>query len=115
MLNLRLYMFQRITALVMAPLVLGHLAVMIYAIQGGLSAAEILGRTQGSLVWLLFYGMFVAAVSVHGAIGLRTVAFEWGGLKGAALDGFMWITGLGLFALGARAVWAVTFAKGLGA
>ena len=50
MLNLRLYMFQRMTALLMAPLVVGHLAVMIYAVQGGLSASEILGRTQGSLV-----------------------------------------------------------------
>ena len=29
MLSLRLYMLQRITALLMAPLVLGHLAVMI--------------------------------------------------------------------------------------
>lgn len=108
MLNLRLYMLQRITALLMAPLVLGHLAVMIYAIQGGLSTAEILGRTQGSFLWFVFYGTFVIAVSIHGAIGLRTVAHEWAGLKGAALEAFMWITGLGLFALGARAVWAVT-------
>lgn len=106
--NLRLYMLQRITALVMAPLVLGHLAVMIYAIQGGLSAAEILGRTQGSVLWFLFYGTFVVAVSIHGAIGLRTVAHEWGGLKGTVLDTFMWVVGFGLFALGARAVWAVT-------
>ena len=82
----------------------------IYAIQGGLSAAEILGRTQGSLAWFLFYGTFVVAVAIHGAIGLRTIAFEWGGLKGAALEVFMWATGLCLFALGARAVWAVTFA-----
>ncbi len=110
MLNLRLYMLQRITALLMAPLVLGHLAVMIYAIQGGLSAAEILGRTQGSVLWFLFYGTFVVAVSIHGAIGLRVIVHEWGGLKGVALDGFMWIAGLGLFALGARAVWAVTLA-----
>lgn len=110
MLNLRLYMLQRITALLMAPLVLGHLVVIVYAIQGGLSAAEILGRTQGSILWFLFYGIFVVAVSVHGAIGLRAIAFEWGGLKGAALETFMWISGLGLFALGARAVWAVTFA-----
>lgn len=110
MLGLRLYMLQRITALLMAPLVLGHLAVMIYAIQGGLSAAEILGRTQGSLLWFLFYGGFVVAVSVHGAIGLRVIAFEWGGLKGPALELFMWITGLALFGLGARAVWAVIFA-----
>ncbi len=108
MLTLRLYMLQRITALLMAPLVLGHLAVLIYAIQGGLSAAEILGRTQGSALWFLFYGSFVVAVSIHGAIGLRTVAHEWGGLKGIALEVFMWGVGLGLFALGARAVWAVT-------
>lgn len=110
MLNLRLYMLQRITALLMAPLVLGHLAVMIYAIQGGLSAAEILGRTQGSVPWFLFYGLFVLAVSVHGAIGLRVICHEWGGLKGAALDVLMWVAGLGLLTLGARAVWAVTFA-----
>ena len=63
MLNLHLYMLQRITALIMAPLVLGHLAVMIYAIQGGLTVAEILGRTQGSWFWFLFYGLFVLAVS----------------------------------------------------
>lgn len=110
MMNLRLYMLQRITALLMAPLVLGHLAVMIYAIQGGLSAAEILGRTQGSISWFIFYGTFVVAVSVHGAIGLRVIAHEWGGLKGALLDAFMWVAGLSLFALGACAVWAVTFA-----
>ena len=115
MLNLRLYMLQRITALLMAPLVLGHLAVMIYAIQGGLSTGEILGRTQGSILWFLFYGTFVFAVSIHGAIGLRTVLHEWGGLKGTALEAVMWIIGLGLFTLGARAVWAVTFAQGLGA
>jgi len=110
MLTLRLYMLQRITALLMAPLVIGHLAVMIYAIQGGLSAAEILGRTQGSVLWFLFYGTFVVAVAMHGAIGLRTILHEWGGLKGAALDAATWLIGIGLFALGARAVWAVTFA-----
>jgi len=110
MLNLRLYMLQRITALLMAPLVIGHLAVMIFAIRGGLSAEEILGRTQGSALWFLFYGTFVVAVSVHGAIGLRAIVHEWGGLRGTALEAFMWVSGLGLFLLGARAVWAVTFA-----
>ena len=115
MLSLRLYMFQRLSALLMAPFVVGHLAVMIYAVQGGLSTAEILGRTQGSLPWFLFYGTFVVAVSIHGAIGLRAIVFEWGGLKGPAIEAFMWIVGLGLFGLGARAVWAVTFAEGVGA
>lgn len=110
MLTLRLYMLQRITALLMAPLVLGHLAMMIYAVQGGLSAAEILGRTQGSILWFLFYGIFVISAAIHGAIGLRTIAHEWGGVKGVTLDLVMWVIGLGLFALGARAVWAVSFA-----
>ena len=108
MLNLRLYMLQRITALLMAPLVLGHLAVMIYAIQGGLTAAEILGRTQGSVFWFLFYGMFVIAVSIHAAIGLRVILFEWAGSKGAVLNSVSWAIGILLFAMGANAVWAVT-------
>lgn len=108
MLTVRLYMLQRITALLMAPLLLGHLAVMIYAVQGGLSAAEILGRTQGSVAWFLFYGSFVIAVSIHAAIGLRVVMHEVLGLRGMLLDVFTWATAAGLFLLGARAVVAVT-------
>lgn len=103
-----LYMAQRISALIMAPFVLVHLGVMIYAIRGGLSAGEILGRTQGSAGWFLFYGMFVAAVSVHAALGLRTILGEWAGLRGTALSAAAWAIGLGLFGLGARSVWAVT-------
>jgi len=107
MTGIRLYMLQRLSALVMAPLVLGHIATMIYAIQNGLSASEILSRTQGSLWWGLFYGLFVVAVSVHAAIGLRTVAFEWLRLRGKALDGLAWFVCLVLLALGGRAVAAV--------
>ena len=113
MLNFRLYMIQRLTALLVAPFVLGHLAVMIYSIQGGLSAAEILGRTQGSFLWFLFYGTFAFSVAIHGAIGLRTVLHEWGGIGGKVLDVAMWGLGLALFLLGGRAVWAVTFAQGV--
>ena len=110
MITLRLYMLQRITALLMAPLVLGHLIVMIYAIQDGLTAAEILSRTKGSFAWFAFYGLFVIAVAIHGAIGLRVVLHEWFGLKGTALEVIMHASGLLLLLLGARAVWAVTFA-----
>lgn len=109
MLTLRLYLLQRITALVMAPLVLLHLAVMIYAIQGGLSAEEILGRTQGSAFWFAIYALFTLAVAIHGAIGLRGIAAEWGGLRGRALDALMWGTGAVLLGMGMRAVWAVTY------
>ncbi len=108
MLNLKLYVLQRITALIMAPLVLVHIVVMIYAVQGGLSAAEILGRTQGSLLWTLFYGSFVLAVSIHAAIGLRVIVFESLKIKGTALSLFTWITALTLLYMGGRAVYAVT-------
>lgn len=111
MLDLRLYMIQRITALLMAPLVIGHIAVMIYAIQGGLSASEILGRTQGSVAWFLFYGSFVLAVSLHAGIGLRVIAHEWLKVTGVWLSVITWGVAAVLFAMGARAVWAVTFAE----
>ena len=108
MLDMRLYMAQRLSAFVMAPFVIVHIGVMIYAIQGGLTAAEILGRTQGSVFWFLFYGMFVVAVSIHAAIGLRVILYDWVSVKGAALSVSMWLIGLVLFAMGANAVWAVT-------
>ena len=110
MLNGTLYMAQRLTALLMAPLVIGHLAVMIYAVQGGLSVAEILDRTRGSVLWFGFYGLFVVAVSVHAAIGLSVVAHEMLGLRGTVLTAITGGLAAILFALGARALWAVTFA-----
>lgn len=108
MITARLYLLQRLTALIMAPLVLGHIAVMIYAVQGGLSASEILGRTQGSLFWALFYGLFVVAVSVHAAIGVRTVLYEWGRLRGTVLNIISWSFCAGLLCLGLSSVYAVT-------
>ncbi len=107
MIGARLYILQRLSALLMAPLVLGHLAVMIYAVQNGLSAGEILGRTRGSLWWGAFYGLFVAAVSVHAAIGLRVVAYETLKLPLSWLTPLTWAIGIVLFLLGARAVVAV--------
>ena len=111
MLDLRLYMAQRITALIMAPLVIGHIAVMIYAVQGGLNAGEILGRTRGSLFWAFFYGGFVVAVSIHAAIGLRTVLSEWTGLRARALNAVSWGILVVLLVMGGQAVLAVTWAR----
>ncbi len=108
MLDLRLYLLQRLSALVMAPLVLVHLAVIIIAVQNGLTSEEILSRTQGSFWWALLYGTFVVAVSVHAAIGLRVIVFETLKLKGFALNSLTWAIFLGLILMGARAVWAVT-------
>ncbi len=108
MLDRRLFLAQRLSALFMVPFVLTHLALMIWAIQGGLSVGEILGRTQGSGFWFAFYGLFVLAVSLHGAIGFRVILGEWAGLRGrlGALIGV--VTGLALVLLGLSAVLAVT-------
>jgi succinate dehydrogenase subunit C len=105
--NVRLYVLQRATAVIMAPLVLAHIAVIFYATRRGLSAVEILGRTRGSIAWGAFYGLFVLAAATHGAIGVRSVASEWTGLRGGGLDALMWGFGLILAALGLRAVAAV--------
>ena len=107
MLDTRLYLLQRITAMIMAPLVLLHLGVMIVAIQGGLDSAEILSRTRGSLFWGGTYGLFVLAVSVHAAIGIRVVLFEWLSIKDLKLTLVSWLVFALLLMMGARAVYAV--------
>ena len=110
MLEVRLYLAQRASAAIMAPLVLIHLGVMIYAIQGGIDAAEILQRTRGSLFWGVNYGLFVIAVSIHAAIGLRNILREWLSLRGIGLAVISWIFFAGLLSAGLRAVAAVVIA-----
>ena len=107
MLELRLYLAQRISAAIVAPLVMIHLGMMIYAIQGGIDAAEILARTRGSFWWGVNYGLFVIAVAMHAAIGLRNVLREWLVLRGRTLD-LVACASFALFLfLGLRAVAAV--------
>ncbi|MEE9375970.1 MAG: succinate dehydrogenase [Rhizobiaceae bacterium] len=108
MISTKLYLMQRLSAMLMAPLVFVHIGVMIYAAKGGLSAVEILSRTQGSIGWMFFYGTFVVAVSVHAAIGLRVIVFETFKFKGRGLLLFTWGVFLVLLSLGLRAVYAVT-------
>ena len=105
--QLRLWIAQRASAMVLALCVLIHLLTLVYAVRGGLSAAEILGRTQGSMGWASFYVLFVLAVSVHAPIGLRTICMEWLGWRGRSLDIAVIACGLALAGLGLRAVWAV--------
>jgi fumarate reductase subunit C len=103
----RLFALQRLSAMLLAPLVLMHLALILYAVRGGLTADEILGRTQGSVGWALFYGLFVLAAAVHAPIGVRNVLREWTAWRGASLDGTMLLLAALLMATGLRAVWAV--------
>jgi fumarate reductase subunit C len=105
--NVRLYLWQRGTAAVMAPLVLIHIAVIFYATRQGLSAADILSRTRGSLLWATYYGLFVAAVCIHAAIGIRNILAEWTPLSDRSAGGLSAGLGLILAALGLRAIYAL--------
>lgn len=102
-----LWIGQRASAVVLAVCVLVHLATIVYAVRGGLSAAEILARTRGSIAWGTFYSVFVIAAAVHGAIGLRTIAAEWLGFRGEAAEVAMTVVGLLLVILGLRGVVAM--------
>lgn len=104
----RLFLLQRATAIIMAPLVLIHLAIILYASRGGLNAAEILARTKGSSLWALFYGLFVVAAAIHAPLGLRNVVREWTPWRGTSLEAAMALLGVALLLLGLRAVAAVT-------
>lgn len=103
----RLFLLQRLTALLLGPLVLVHLGLVLVAIRGGLTAAEILGRTQGSVGWALFYGTFVVAAAVHAPIGIRNVLREWTPLPRPAVEALSAAFAVVLLVLGLRAVLAV--------
>ena len=99
--------WQRISAMVLALCVVVHVAGMIYAVRGGLSAAEILGRTRGNLAFAAFYTTFVLACVVHVPIGLTKVCEEW-----LSISRFLAVTTSKLFTimilfLGLRAVYGV--------
>ncbi len=103
----RRWLAQRASAAVLALCVAVHLATMIVAVRNGLTAAEILARTRGSIAWASFYGVFVVAVAIHAPIGLRVVLTEWAGARGRAVDIALVVFALVLFVLGIRAVVAV--------
>ena len=103
----RLFVLQRVSAMFLAPLVMVHLGLILYAVRGGLTADEILARTQGSIGWALFYGIFVLAASVHAPIGVRNVLKEWTTWGGNSLNVAMLVLAAALMASGLRAVWAV--------
>ena len=102
-----LWISQRASAAVLALCVLVHLATVIYAVRGGLSAAEILNRTRGSTAWFAFYVLFIFAVSVHAPIGLRVLLGEWFRWRGAARDVVLALFAVTLLAMGLRALLAV--------
>jgi fumarate reductase subunit C len=102
-----LFAAQRLTAVVLAVAVAIHLGTILYAVRGGLTAADILARTHGNVGFALFYGLFVIAVAIHAPIGLRNVLREWTAWRGRTLDLTLALFTLLLLVLGLRAVFAV--------
>ncbi len=102
-----LFLAQRATAVVLAVAVAVHLGTILYAVRGGLTAGDILARTHGNLWFLMFYGLFVVAVTIHAPIGLRNVLREWTRWRGRTLDVALALFATLLLVLGGRAVIAV--------
>lgn len=105
--NVRLYIWQRLTAALLLPLILIHLAVIFYATRKGLTAADILARTRGSIAWALFYGVFVMAAAIHSTIGIRNILIEWASFSKKRAEFLAIGLGVALLILGFRAVAAV--------
>jgi fumarate reductase subunit C len=103
----KLWYAMRISSMVLAVCVLVHIITVIYAVRGGLSAAEILGRTHGSWLFAAFYGVFVVACAVHVPIGLAAIASEWLGLRERTALVAAQIVGVAILLMGLRAVYGV--------
>ncbi len=105
--EMKLFLLQRLTAMVMVPFIFVHIGVIVYAVRGGLSAGEILGRTQGNWLWIAFYTLFVISASIHAPIGIRKVLKEWARMPTQTVNIVALVLGLLFLFLGLRAVIAV--------
>jgi fumarate reductase subunit C len=102
-LQAKLWYAQRISAMVLGICVAIHLLIIFYAIRGGLSAQEILGRTQGNVLFAIFYEVFVIACFVHAPIGVANILQEIFPKSGLARL-LSWILALLILILGTTAV-----------
>ena len=97
-LQAKLWYAQRISAMVLGLCVAIHLVIIFYAIRGGLSAQEILGRTQGNILFAIFYEVFV-----HAPIGVANILQETLPKSGLSKP-LAWILALLILVLGTTAV-----------
>jgi len=111
-LQAKLWYAQRISAMVLGICVAIHLGIIFYAIRGGLTAQEILGRTQGNLAFAIFYELFVIACFVHAPIGIANILQETFPSSGIAKP-IASVLGLLILILGSAAVFGVYSAGSL--
>lgn len=102
-----LFIAQRLSAVLLAALVVVHIIGILDASAGELSAAAIAERTGGSVSFALFYGTFAAAAAVHAPIGLRNVLIEWTPLPRGLVNAIAVVFAVAVAWLGGAAVHAV--------
>lgn len=105
--SLQLFWWQRITALLMAPMIMVHLATIIYATGVELTTEAILQRTQGSVAWAIFYAAFVICAAIHAAIGVCTILVENDKIKESVAAFISASFGIVLLGVGMYAVYSV--------
>ena len=103
----KLWYAQRISAMVLALCVVVHIVTILYAVRGGLTGAEILGRTRGNVAFAAFYLLFVLSAAIHAPIGLARIAEEWLQWRGRLLNGLLAVFAAALVFTGFSAVWGL--------
>lgn len=98
---------QRWSAKLMVGFVVIHLLLMMFAVQGGLTAGEILSRTRGNWGWLAFYLGFVGLAGLHAPVGVRNILCEQLGLSRPLSPTLAVAHGAAIYLLGLRACLAV--------
>lgn len=102
-LQAKLWYAQRISAMILGICVAIHLLIIFYAIRGGISAQEILGRTQGNIAFALFYEIFVLACFIHAPIGVANILQETIPKTGLVKP-VSWVLAIAILTLGTTAV-----------
>jgi len=102
-----LWYWQRISAMVLALCVVVHLAGIVYAVRGGLTAAEIVGRTRGNWGFGAFYALFVIACAIHAPIGVANIVAETTGGRGSASVIVASVLAIAILGMGLRAVYGL--------
>ena len=106
-----LWYWQRVSAMVLALCVVVHLAGIIYAVRGGLTAAEILGRTRGNWAFGAFYAVFVVACAIHAPIGVASIVGETTVGRGSSALVVASALGVAILVMGLSAVYGLVAAS----
>ena len=102
--DLRLWRWQRTTALLVLPLVVAHVALQYWVFAGDAAFDAVSARVKGGAILALDL-LLLAAVSAHAFLGLRSMLQDYARTSAAAA----WITRATLF------MFAATFLYGLAA